>query len=369
MLDIGKILKRAWHILWNYKILWIFGILLAITSGGRGGGSNGGGGSGGGSGYEFGGGQPDLSKAPQWIRQLNDWFQQNLVPLFVQPAQHISTFIWIGVVLLLIIIIFATISAIVRYVSETAILRMVDEYEQTGTKVGFRQGWKKGWSRAAFRIWLIDLLIIAVPIFVLILLLIGLGLAVYSGAGASNHALLWTSVAFAVACFLPFIVLFVLLMIFVSLLRQFFVRKAALENLGVRESFRQGWQMFKHNWKDAGLMWLVMVGLGIGFALASVVAVIVLIPVFVLTGAVGLIVAAVPALIAFGISSLFTIAPLAWIIAALVGLPFFILVLGSPLALIGGWAQIFTSSVWTLTYRELKTLEHISPPQATVTTS
>ena len=35
MIDIGKILKRAWHILWNYRILWIFGILLAITPGWR----------------------------------------------------------------------------------------------------------------------------------------------------------------------------------------------------------------------------------------------------------------------------------------------------------------------------------------------
>ena len=37
MIDFGKILKRAWHILWNYRILWIFGILLAITTGGGGG--------------------------------------------------------------------------------------------------------------------------------------------------------------------------------------------------------------------------------------------------------------------------------------------------------------------------------------------
>ena len=29
MIDLGKIIKRAWHILWNYKVLWIFGILLA----------------------------------------------------------------------------------------------------------------------------------------------------------------------------------------------------------------------------------------------------------------------------------------------------------------------------------------------------
>ena len=36
MINIGKILKRSWHILWNYKILWIFGFLLAITAGGSG---------------------------------------------------------------------------------------------------------------------------------------------------------------------------------------------------------------------------------------------------------------------------------------------------------------------------------------------
>jgi hypothetical protein len=220
-----------------------------------------------------------------------------------------------------------------------------------------------GWSRAAFNIWLIDL-IIGIPILVFILLLIGLGLGVYFSTGKGNPALVVTSVVFAVACAMFFIVLFVLLMVLVGLLRQFFVRKVAMENLDIRESFRQGWQMFKHNWKNAGLMWLVMVGLGIGFALTSLVLLIVLIPVFILTGAAGLIVAAVPALIAFGISRLFTIAPLAWIIAALVGLPFFFLVLGSPLALLGGWVQIFSSSVWTLTYRELKILEQIAPTQA-----
>ena len=29
MIDIKNILKRSWKILWNYKVLWIFGILLA----------------------------------------------------------------------------------------------------------------------------------------------------------------------------------------------------------------------------------------------------------------------------------------------------------------------------------------------------
>jgi hypothetical protein len=32
-MDAIKILKRAWHIVWNYRALWVFGILLALTAG------------------------------------------------------------------------------------------------------------------------------------------------------------------------------------------------------------------------------------------------------------------------------------------------------------------------------------------------
>ena len=37
MFDIGKILSRAWQILWKYKVLWIFGLLLALSGAGGGG--------------------------------------------------------------------------------------------------------------------------------------------------------------------------------------------------------------------------------------------------------------------------------------------------------------------------------------------
>ncbi len=43
---------------------------------------------------------------------------------------------------------------------------MVDEYEQTGTKVGFKQGWKLGWNRRAFRMWVIDL-VVSLPVILL----------------------------------------------------------------------------------------------------------------------------------------------------------------------------------------------------------
>ena len=31
-MDHVKILKRAWVILWQYRVLWIFGIILALTT-------------------------------------------------------------------------------------------------------------------------------------------------------------------------------------------------------------------------------------------------------------------------------------------------------------------------------------------------
>jgi len=363
MIDIGKILKRAWHILWNYKALWIFGILLALTAGGFRASGN----AGSGSGYKFNGPSnynPNYKPGPFWT-SVNDWFQQNIVPLFTHPDQHIATFIWIGVGLLLFILVVGIIAAILRYVSEAAVVRMVDDYEQTGTKTSFKQGWRLGWSRRAFRLWLIDL-IISLPAIVFLLLVGLLGLGIYFSVKNGVGSALAISIA-AIGCTFLFIFVFIVLMVFLGLLRPFFARVAVLENVGVGAAFQRGWQMVRRNWKSAALLWLVMIGLWIGSWLATIIVLIILIPVFIITGIAGLVVAVIPGLAAFGVTSLFASGPLTWIIAALVALPFFLLVLLSPLVLIGGWVQVYTSSVWTLAYREMKTLENLmvnlNPPE------
>ena len=43
--------------------------------------------------------------------------------------------------------------------------------------------------------------------------------------------------------------------------------------------------------------------------------------------------------------------------AAIVGAPIFLIVVIIPGALIGGWQKVFSSSAWTLTYREALALE------------
>ena len=355
MIDYGKILKRAWQILWNYKILWIFGILLALTAGGGGGG-------GGGSGFRFSGrpGRNDnfgSNNYQPWpfLHEFAAWMEEHIVPLFTHPEQYVDIFIWIGAAILLLILVTGAIFAILRYVSEAAVIRMVDEYEQTGAKVGFKPGWKLGWSRRAFRMWVIDL-VISLPAFLFLALLLSLGVLFFFSIQSGSTGLAVGGTITAIGCMFLFLFAFIILMAFLSLLRQFFMRVAALENASIGESFRQGWQMFKSNWKSAALMWLIMLGIGIGYAIAGFILLIILIPAFIITGLAGLIVAAIPGLIAFGIANIFTSGPLTWIIGILAALPFFFLVLGSPLLLIGGWMQIFQSNVWTLIYREFKIL-------------
>jgi hypothetical protein len=363
MIDIGKILKRAWHILWNYRVLWIFGILLALTVGSAGGASSS-------SGYQFSGnnnynwnnGYNPKNPPSSWLPEVNAWVEQNIVPLISHSQQYVSTLIWIGIGIFLFFIIVGVIAAFLRYVSETAIIRMVDDYEQTGTMIGGRQGWKLGWSRRAFRMWVIDL-IISLPAILFLALLVGLGVLFFISVTNNGQPAAIAGAIFAIGCAFIFIFAFILLMVFLGLLRKFFVRAAALDNTGIRESFQHGWQIFRGNWKSAGLMWLVMVGIGIGYNIAGIILLFVLIPVFIITGVAGLIVAALPGLVAFGITSIFAGGPLAWIIAILVALPFFLLILGSPMLLIGGWMQIFTSSVWTLAYREMKALQGIPPAE------
>lgn len=353
MIDIGKIIKRAWHILWNYRVLWIFGLLLALTAGGNGGSSQG-------PRYQFSGdrGQYTSSGAdtPAWMQDFADWLEINVLPMLEHPDRYISTLIWIGVGIFLFILIFSVIFAIIRYVSETAVIRMVDEYEQSGTRLGFKAGWKLGWNRRAFRLWVINL-VVNLPAFLFVSLVFGMGLLIYFSIESGNEGLAASGIVTAIGCTFLFLFFFVIFMIFLNLLRQFFVRFAALEDRPVGESIRQGWALFKHNWKSAALMWLVMLGIGIGFGIVGLIIFFLLIPAYAIMILPAAIVAAIPGLIAFGITSLFSSGPLAWIIAAVFALPVFFTVVFLPLALVNGFYLIFSSNIWTLTYREIKALD------------
>jgi len=238
---------------------------------------------------------------------------------------------------------------VARYVAETALIRMADDYEETGEKRSVRQGFRLGWSRTAFRLFLIDLLI-GLPVAVVFILLFALALA---------PLLLWTTnsraagvvgtVATIGSCFL-FALLAIVVGVVLSLLKHFFRRTCALEEAGVTEAIRQGYSVVRRHLKDVALMWLIMVGLSLGW-------IIVMIPVTILLVIVGGVLGGLPALLVGGLASLFFEGTVPWILAAVVGIPIFTAVVTVPWLFLGGLVEVFKSSTWTLTYRELRALE------------
>jgi len=130
----------------------------------------------------------------------------------------------------------------------------------------------------------------------------------------------------------------------------------------VSESVKRGWEMVRENWKDVGLMWLVMIGLGIVWAVASVILFVISIPIVIVTAVVALLIVAVPFLLLGGIFSIFLTGWLPWAAGGLFVLPLFFTIAFSPWILVGSWQAVYTSTVWTLTYRELKAVPEVTPP-------
>jgi len=363
-MDPVKILKRAWYILWSYRALWVFGLVLAIAAG-----SSSGNGSNNSSRYEQSSGH-NTQVTPQSMQQAFLDFQHEVNKLFEQgipdlkiSGQELTTLLWVIGAFILVMFIVGIFVAIARYVSETAIIHMVDEYEGTGNKMTVRQGFRIGWSNTAWRLFLINL-IVSLPAIALMLVLLVAGVIIYFSVVNGNANFAAFSVVSAIV--LAFITIFVvvILTILLHLLRNFFWRICVLENVGVRDSLQRGFAMVLENWKNVGLMWLVMIGLGIVWAVASVILFIVSIPVVVVTTSLAVLVMAAPYLLLVGIFSTFLAGYLPWVAGGLFVAPLFFTLAFSPWLLIGSWQAVYTSTVWTLTYREIKALPALTaPPQ------
>jgi len=364
MFDVKRILSRSWHILWSYRVLWIFGFMLALGVGG--------GNSGGNSNYSPGDRDRAMAEwrtdwqslhgkdAAQILQEVFRWVGQEVQKFQAEYPVEFSMIVAAILAALVVILLFSLLTTFLRYVAETASIRMVDEYEQTGKKVGFRQGWRYGWSRAAWRLFLTDLLV-NIPLLILFVIL---GLMIWwivtSALSGVESSLITSLIAGIGLAFLSTFIVIVLLVI-LYVLRDFAWRMIALEGMGVMDSLRNALGLVRRQWKNVGLMWLVMLGLRILWTIVFFILILPLLIVSILTAVGGLLVAIIPSLLTAGIASLLS-APnyWPWVFAAIVGLPLFAVVAFSPILLVQGWGLIYQSSVWTLTYRELKTIEAMS---------
>ncbi|MBN1666759.1 MAG: hypothetical protein JW862_06710 [Anaerolineales bacterium] len=348
-----EILKRAWNILWSYKTLWIFGLLLAMTtatsstrilefsSPGQGQQQP----------ITIDPGREIGQQVEDAIDELQNIFNQTI------PPEVSTTLIIIGVVLACLALILILLRVILRFVSETALIRMVDDYEASGEKRNWKEGFRSGWSRLAGRLFLINLVvnIPAMILFVVYMLLALLPLFLWADGNMTAGIIGTVS---TIGLFFLGIFLAILVGALLQLFKRFFFRAAALEDQGVLAALRRGLALVRQNWREVGLMWLLTVGIHLGFA-------IVMIPVAFLVLVLAAMIGGIVFVTGAGITSLFggsTLSgeELAIIVGVLTGLPVFFLTVLLPLSFLGGLLQTFLSSTWTLTYRELLAMEALA---------
>ena len=366
-MDPVKILKRAWHILWSYRALWVFGLILALTTAGSSSSNVN-------NSYQYNGDSGnqhyEMPLPENWREEIGKVFAelgkavervlQEGLPALGITSGELTAMIWIGAAFVLVMLTFGIVMAIAHYVSETAVIKMVDEYEATDTKMTVRQGFRIGWSRTSWRLFLINL-IVNLPCILFIGLLVGVGFVIYGLIVGGNETFAVAGIISLIGVVFLAIFVVVILSIFLRLLRQFFWRVCALENVGVGESLRRGFTMVRENWKNVGLMWLIMIGLGIVWIAVSFIAIIVMIPVVLITSIIAALVVTVPGLLLVGLFSLFLNGWLPWIAGGIFIMPLFFTLAFSPWVLLTAWQQIYTSTVWTLTYREIKALPAQAP--------
>lgn len=282
------------------------------------------------------------STAPRSLRSLN------------VPPGFVGTAVALAGTLLTVIVVFLLVGLVVRYVAETALIAMVDHKEKSGQRVSFTQGWRWGWSPAAWRLFLIDLLVAIVVMAAFLVLALVVALPLLAAARTGNVSAIVITAFSAGGLFFVLIFLGIVAGIVLSLLKPFFRRACVLEGLGVTAAIRQGTGIVRRHLKDAGLMWLIMLAIDLLWPLL-------LAPVALLLVAVALIVGGLTGTTFGAISALLTTGLTPWLIGVLAGVSIFLAVLVAPLVFLGGLREVYQSTSWTLTYNELSALEKAQP--------
>jgi hypothetical protein len=378
-MDFGKVLKRSWHMVARYRALWIFGIVLGLvtfswewallsdrddeneypqgivitTMAGE-------------TFYdalertlqeELDGAQEEISIA---LREIDREFTRELGRRFAVDVMTILAVLAAAFAVMLIV------NKIARYVSEAALIRMVGEYEDTGERRGVWQGLRLGLSRTAWRLFFIDLTI-DIPIILAFMLLFALAFIplVFGIRGSAPASVIFGSLLTG-GLFVAGIALAVVASTLLSVLKRFFRQACALEGLGIMASIRRGWAVVRRKPVDVLAMWLIMLGVELGWIVVIALSFLVLLPLLILFIALGGVAGTLSAYLVFLLSSLVIEGAVPVLLAVIVGLPIFILVMLAPWWCLGGLMEVFKSSAWTLTYRELRAAEDEQPAQVPV---
>lgn len=350
-----EILTRAWKILWNYKVLWVFGIILALTTSSSPdfnfSGNNNNNNSDFGSDFSLEAGDDLQQEFSDFVEEMVEsgeaFFAENI------PTEWAQAALTIGIVVGCLILVMVIVGTIFRYVSETSLIKMVDENEDNGKKYGIRAGFRLGFSRPAWRLFLINL-VIDIPTTIALLLLFAIAVSPFFLWMTDNTSLAIVGTVAGIGMFFLVVLLTIVVVAALSLLKRFFFRVCVLEGEGVIPAIKRGFQIVRENFKDVALMWLIMVGITLGFGLA-------MIPVGIVFFLISAFAGGLLGLSVGGVTSMFA-GDMESIVAGVVaGAPIFLLLLIVPIAFLEGLKETYLSTAWTLSYREVLALEQLEP--------
>jgi hypothetical protein len=336
-MEYGKILKRSIDIVWRHKILWVFGVVLAIFSGSRfpnGFQPN----------LQYSLGQSDLPR----LQQLMPWWPQTLGQVSPSTWEGVAAAIMgIIVALMVFAVLWIIVALIARYTSLGAMIGMVDEVEREGATT-FRSGLKQGWRRF---LWLLAVeflvnLVVAIVMFVLLLVaaaiivvavLVGRALVLqgHIGMGGGETLAIIAAVGVGLVFVVGLVLVALVLTLIVTVVREFAFRSIILDGRNVFQGIGEGLRLFRSRFRESLFTWLLLLAIDIGLSL-------VLIPV-VLVGfaAIVLLVGGAYAATQAAVVPILLLIPLALLACV-------------AMVLIRGVYGAFQSAVWTLAYRELR---------------
>jgi hypothetical protein len=355
-MDHTGILRKAWRTAWTYRALWLFGVVLALVASSW-------------TPYAL----VDRDRDRGWdgitvttlpgetfwqalrrsvdvaSREANQALSEVLAETLGISAQ-VNAFA-IAAALVALVLAAIIVAKIARYVSETALIQMVGTLEETEERLTIRQGLRLGWSHKAWRLFLMDVLVdVGATMAVLALFVAILGpLPLWVGG---SEGVIFTFAFLTGGLVLAATAVVIAGAVIVSVMKRLAHRACVLEDLGVLAAIRQGWRGVWQHLRDTGLMWLIVTGAHLTWTFVSAPLVVALI-------GTGLILGGLPGVAAGGLVDVFAAEDTAIAVGLALGVPLFLLILVAPLVLLSGLLEVFLSALWTLTYRELRTMQAV----------
>jgi hypothetical protein len=365
MMNTTNIFQNSWSLMLRYRALWIFGVILALTTISFG------------SALWFGVDEnPTDQTMVNWEISARDkaWIKENFgldLPLsYTLKAEDLqvrlddpslsmperSRLLNIALIMIGVLFVLLVVTLVLRYTAEAALITMVNDQQYQDEKHSVRQGWSLGFSTAALKLFLIDLVVFMLLLMLTPLLFLPALLPVLIMISASPFAITFGLVLMISLSLLSLAALIVMWVAGLITLRLAH-RACCLDGLGVLASIWRGFRLMRAQLGGVGLTWLVLFGLDLVYPILAV-------PVGIMLAAVGLAVVGLLALILGALLALVLAKTTAWTIALIVGVVLLVLAVAVPMTLLGGLREIFKSSAWTLTFKEAVRTQTIKSPTA-----